>query len=138
MKRNTIIYVDDCLCYSDNIQTHLIHLELLLRNLRRANLTINLIKSQFFWQEIAYLGYRLTTSRVQATEDKVAAIRNFPIPKNQKQLKGFLGLTNFYNRFTDKYAETTQPLLMLLRKGKKFLWTPELDQCFQEVKKCIY
>ena len=118
------------LCYSDNIQTHLIHLELLLRNLRRANLTINLEKSQFSRQEIVYLGYRLTTSGVQATEDKVAAIRNFPIPKNQKQLKGFLGLTNFYNRFTDRYAETTQPLLILLQKGKKFLRTPELDQCF--------
>ena len=134
VKRNTIIYVDDCLCYSYNIKIHLVHLGFLLRNLRRANLTINLEKSQFFRQEIGYLGYRLTTNGVQATEDKVAAIRNFPIPRNQKQLKRFLGLTNFYNRFTDKYAETTQPLLDLLKKGKKFTWTPELDRCFQEVK----
>ena len=112
---------------------HLIHLNLLLSNLRRANLTINLEKSQFFRQEIAYLGYRITTEGVQATDEKVAAIRNFPVPKNQKQLKGFLGLTNFYNRFTAKYAETTQPLLDLLKKGKKFIWTPELDRCFNEV-----
>ena len=34
----------------------------------------------------------------------------FPTPRNQKQLKGFLGLTNFYNSFTDKYAETTRPV----------------------------
>ena len=134
VKENTIIYVDDCLCYSNDIKTHLVHLNLLLSNLRRANLTINLDKSQFFRQEIAYLGYRLTTEGVQATEEKVAAIRNFPVPRNQKQLKGFLGLTNFYNRFTAKYAETIQPLLDLLKKNKRFIWTSELDRCFKEVK----
>ena len=110
VKKNTIIYVDDCLCYSNDIKTHL---ELLLNNLRKANLTINLEKLQFLRQEIAYLGYRLTTNGIHATEEKIAAIRNFLIPRNQKQLKGFLGLTNFYNRFTDKYAQTTQPLLNL-------------------------
>ena len=79
-------------------------------------------------------GYRLTTQGIQATEDKISAIMKFPTPKNQKQLKGFLGLTNFYNRFTDKYAETTQPLLELLKKGRKFTWTPELNNCFHQVK----
>ena len=93
-----------------------------IRDRRRANLTINLEKSQFFRQEIAYLGYRLTTDGVQATEEKVAAIRNFPVPRNQKQLKGFLGLTNFYNRFTAKYAETIQPLLDLMKKKIKGLY----------------
>ena len=134
VKRNTIIYVDDCLCYSNSLETHLSHLELLLNNLRKTNLTINLEKSQFFRQEISYLGYRLTTQGIQATEDKISAIMKFPTPKNQKQLKGFLGLTNFYNRFMDKYAETTQPLLELLKKGCKFIWTPELNNCFQQVK----
>ena len=128
VKKNTIIYVDDCLCYSGDLETHLSHLDLLLTNLRRANLTINLDKSQFFRQEIAYLGYRLTTQGIQATDEKIDAIMKFPTPRNQKQLKGFLGLTNFYNRFTDKYAETTRPLLELLKKGHKFPWTPELNK----------
>ena len=43
----------------------------------------------------------------------------FPMPKNQKQLKGFLGVTNVYNRFTTKYAEATQPLHELLKKGRQ-------------------
>ena len=90
VKNNTIVYVDDCLCYSNNIKTHLLHLGSLLSNLRRANLTINLEKSQFFRQEISYLGYRLTTNGILATDEKIAAIRNFPTPQNQKQLKGFL------------------------------------------------
>ena len=108
------IYVDDCLCYSNDVQTHLAHLEALLNNLNKTNLTVNLNKSQFFRQEISYLGYQLTTRGIQATDEKIKAIMDFPKPKNQKQLKGFLGPTNFYNRFTSKYAETTQPLHCLL------------------------
>ena len=50
------------------------------------------------------------------------------------RLKGFLGLTNFYNRFTSKYAETTQLLHELLKKDRKFLWTAELEDCFVRVK----
>ena len=96
VKENTIIYIDDCLCYSTNVCTHLENIEALLENLLAANLTINLEKSQFFRKEIAYLGYQLTTNGIRASEEKVAAIRKFPTPKNQKQLKGFLGLTNFY------------------------------------------
>ena len=134
VKKNTIIYVNDCLCYSNNIQTHLNHLETLLNNLNKANITVNLTKSQFFRREISFLGYRLTTKGIQATDDKVKAIMDFPAPKNTKQLKGFLGLTNFYNRFTSKYAETTQPLHELLKGGRKFSWTREVNECFQRVK----
>lgn len=133
-KQCTIIYVDDCLCYSQSMEEHLQHIQLLLDNFKRANITINLEKSKFFRQEIQYLGYCLTTDGIKATPEKVSAILNFPTPKNQKQLKGFLGLTNFYNRFTSKYAEYTQPLLKLLQKGIKFKWTQEIDDQFNTVK----
>ena len=107
VKKNTIIYVDDVICFSQNEQEHVIHLKKLLENLKNANMTIILQKSQFFCKEIQYLGYCLTTSGIKATPDKVAAILNFPSPRNLKQLKGFLGLINFYNKFTNKYAEYT-------------------------------
>ena len=97
-------------------------------------MTINLEKSQFFRKEIQYLGYCLTTNGIKATPDKVAAILKFPTPRNPKQLKGFLGLTNFYNKFTDKYAEYTQPLLKLLQKGNKFQWNSVMAEQFQRVK----
>lgn len=110
------------------------HLELLFNNLQQANLTVNFKKSQFFRKEINYLGFRLSTQGISATEDKIAAIMNFPRPRNHKQLKAFLGLTNFYNRFSNKYAASTQPLLQLLRKGSKFKWTDALEEQFNRIK----
>ena len=135
VKKFTILYVDDCLCVSENIDEHLVHLRMLLDNLRRENVTVNLKKSKFFRDRINYLGYELTTKGISTSTEKIAAIMEFPRPKNPKQLKGFLGLTNFYNKFTSKYAEKTQPLLQLLKKGSKFKWTTELEINFNEVKK---
>ena len=109
------------------MEEHLRHLQLLFRDLKQANITVNFKKSQFFRKEINYLGYCLTTQGITADPDKVKAIQEFPRPKNQKQLKGFLGLTNFYSRFTNRYAEATQPLLDLLKKNSKFKWTQEID-----------
>lgn len=135
VKQFTIIYVDDCLIISKSVEEHLEHIKLLLENFKQANLTVNLKKSQFFRRSIDYLGYCLSVDGIQASPDKVAAIQRFPTPRNQKQLKGFLGLTNFYNRFTSKYAESTRPLLQLLKKGQRFTWTEEIDRCFNEVKR---
>ena len=132
LKRFKIIYVDDCLCVSRSIEEHLVHLRLLLEDLKKANLTVNLRKSKFFREKIEYLGYELLTRGISASSDKVAAILEFPKPKNPKQLQGFLGLTNFYNKFTSRYAEATQPLLQLLKKEVD--WTRELDEQFEEVK----
>ena len=134
VKKHTIIYVDDILCFSQNEEKHVVHLKNLLDNLSKANITVNLKKSQFFWKEIQYLGYCLTTNGIKPTTDKVSAILNFPTPRNPKQLKGFLGLTNFYNKFTSRYAEYTQPLLKLLQKGNKFNWDTTMSKQFQRVK----
>ena len=133
VKQHTIIYVDDILCFSQSEEEHMEHLNSLLDNLKKAN-TVNLKKSQFFRKEIPYLGYCLTTKGIKPTPDKVSAILNFPSPRNPKQLKGFLGLTNFYNKFTSTYAECTQPLLHLLKKGIKFKWDKTMEEQFQLVK----
>lgn len=134
VKKFTLIYVDDCLCLSSSIEEHIHHLSLLFHNLLEANITVNFDKSQLFRKEISYLGYRLSTEGISTDPEKSTAIINFPTPKNQKQLKGFLGLTNFYNRFTSKYAATTQPLLDLLKKDRKFKWTAEHEKHFNTVK----
>ena len=85
VKKHTVIYVDDILCFSQNEEEHIVHLKNLLDNLSKANITVNLKKSQFFRKEIQYLGYCLTTNGIKPTTDKVSPILNFPTPRNPKQ-----------------------------------------------------
>lgn len=60
-------------------------------------MTINIRKSEFSKDKIKFLGHCISVKGITTDPDKVSAIQQFPIPKNKKQLKSFLGLTNYYS-----------------------------------------
>jgi hypothetical protein len=60
----------------------------------------------------------------------VAALLKYSAPKNQKQLRQFLGTTNFHHRFIINYAENVAHLLPLLKKGVRWNWT-QMQQAFE-------
>ena len=43
---------------------------------------------------------------VSPAEGKIEAVRSFVQPKTKKQIRQFLGLTEYYRRFIEKYANT--------------------------------
>lgn len=57
---------------------------------------------------------------ISTDETKISAIQNFLCPKNHKELKGFLGLTNIYNKFANKYTATST----IIREGQKIPMNP--------------
>ena len=53
---------------------------------------------------------------------KVKAVSEYPVPTSVKELKQFLGLTNYYRKFIYNYAHTAEPLTKLLRGNKSNLF----------------
>ena len=129
-----ISFVDDTLITSESTQQHLEHLEEILTRLERNNLTLNLNKSHFFKKETKFLGFILTTDGIKPDPDKIQGIADFPAPRNVKQLRGFLGLINFYSKFSSKHAEETVPLLHLIKKGVPWKWDENTQCYFDRVK----
>ena len=74
-------------------------------------------------------------------EDKVQAIRDFPLPFTQRKLREFLGLVNFYHRFVPSCAQTLQPLHDLLKTAPKgtapLTWTEATTAAFQSIKDAL-
>jgi hypothetical protein len=57
--------------------------------------------------------------------DKMKAVQNYPVPKNVRDVRAFLGLASFYRRLVQHFAEMARPLTRLTRKTQEFYWVPE-------------
>lgn len=133
-----LTYVDDVVLFSKDQESHLAAIEQFLLVCKNNNIVLNLEKSFFFVTRIMFLGYVLDTKGVHLSQDKLALIDAIPPPRNLKQLRGVLGTTNYYSRFCPNYAMVIHPLLKLLKKGVKFLWTSEHQSALDELKAVFY
>jgi hypothetical protein len=65
----------------------------------------------------------------------VSAIQQIESPKNRHELRRFLGLTGFFRRFIQKYAQIAAPISELLKGTVSFSWEFKQEKAFQTLKK---
>ena len=116
------IFIDDLILFSDTIEEHASRLEHVLQRLDRANLQLQPTKCAFAQAEVQYLGYVVSRDGITASPDKLEAVQRYPVPKNAKDIRSFLGLASFYRRLVPKFAEIAKPLTELIRKDVQFKW----------------
>ena len=84
-----------------------------------------------------YLGYRIDAQGVHTTVEKVEAIRDAPVPQNTQELKSFLDILHFYDKFMPNLSSLLHPLNQLLRSGIPWEWSPACDQAFTSAKNLL-
>ena len=131
-------YIDDLLIITNgSLDDHLDKLKIVLGKLRNAGLKVNAKKSFFAREELEYLGYWITRKGIQPTTGKVKAITAIEPPKTKKQLRRFIRMVNYYRDMWGKRSETLAPLAALTSKTAKWVWEPEHQKAFEEMKKLI-
>ncbi|GMF37524.1 unnamed protein product [Phytophthora fragariaefolia] len=58
-------------------------------------------------------------------------------PKNQTEIRQWLGLANYLNKYTRDYAGLIQPMSSLLKKDVAWDWRPKHQDTFDAVKKSL-
>ena len=74
LRQLVLVFFDDILIYSSDVNTHMEHLEAVLVILQENHLVINLKKCNFIQPRIEYLGHIISSQGVQADLTKVESM----------------------------------------------------------------
>ena len=66
--------------------------------------------------QVTYLGHKVSKEGIQPLDDKVKVITNAPAPKNVLELKPYLGMIDYYQKFLPYLSSMLAPLNELSRK----------------------
>jgi hypothetical protein len=129
---------------------HLDKLEQVFIQLCDEGIKVNVAKSIFYTQETECLGYILTRGGIKPQPKKVEAISALNLPNNIKELRGFLGMFQYYRDMWAKSNEMLVPLTDLVgecretkaikkngTKQKPWSWESIHQQAFDNVKATI-
>ena len=135
-------YIDDLLIASPDQDTHCQHLKQVLARLSDYGVQINAAKSVFGVSTITFLGHTVSAAGIAPLSTKCESIQQFPKPSTQRQLKEFLGMVNYYNRFVPNCSLMLQPLYAMVKPAKrgqsvKLNWTPQADDAFAAAKQAL-
>ena len=80
------------------------------------------------------LGHHISSSRINVDPAKIQLIVNLSEPKNQKDVRIFLGYAGYYRRFIEHFSKIALPLFKLLSKDLNFHWDTNCQVSFQTLK----
>ena len=86
-------------------------------------------------RKIGFLGVVIEPNGIKMEKEKVNGVLSWPEPKNVKDVRKFLGLTNYYRRFIKDFAQVARPINMLMRKDVKWQWGVEQQKAFDKLKR---
>jgi hypothetical protein len=75
-----LVYVDDIIVFSKNLETHLSELDLILKTLEQSGVTVSLAKCYFGFPSIQALGHKISRLGLSTLQEKIEAIRMLPFP----------------------------------------------------------
>jgi len=107
------------------------HLRTVFELMRQRQIYAKRKKCYFMQRKVPYLGHFVSKDGIETDPKKIKDVSDWPEITNQKQLRGFLGLTGYYRRFIQGYADVARLLTDLLKKEIVFRWTNEHEAAKQ-------
>jgi len=117
-----VVYFDDILIYSKSLDEHVEHIQSVLVVLREQKLYANLDKCTFCTDKVVFLGFVFSRHGVKVDEEKIKTVREWMPPQNASQVRSFLGLAGFYQRFVKDFSTVAAPINELTKKEVPFKW----------------
>jgi len=135
MEKSVHVFVDDILIANETEEEHWRDLRAVFDLLRKANLKLKLQKCEFFKESIKYLGHVISTEGISPDREKVDKILNYPTPRNAREVRQFLGISNFYKRYVKNHSKIAGPLIeKTMTTDLPFTWGKQEQDSFDQLR----
>ena len=119
-------YVDDIIIGTTwagseelTLAQHNLDVRRVMAALEKHRLVADKKKCQFFVKEVEFCGHILGNGMRRPAPGKLMALEKWEEPKTVTALRGFLGFTNYYSTYVEKYAELAAPLMEKVKVNKQ-------------------
>ncbi|XP_019430482.1 PREDICTED: uncharacterized protein LOC109337862 [Lupinus angustifolius] len=126
-----VVFIDDILIYSKDQEEHVKHLRKVLQILKDNLLYAKLSKCKFWLESVNFLGHVISSEGIVVDPPKVGTVMEWNSPKSVMEIRSFLGLVGYYQKFIEGFSKLALPLTTLTRKDKAFVWTEKYEENFQ-------
>ena len=106
-----LCYLDDSALHSKDPWSHLRTFRKVLKAFSTAGMKISPEKAQLFRSSIKYLGHHISQDGISVPAEYTAVVRDWPLPRNLKELRIYLGKLSYYRRFIKDFARKVHPLV---------------------------
>ena len=129
------VCLDDITIFSADIEIHKHRVKQVLERLKTNGLQIKLKKCKFIKSTIRFLGHVISFGQVEKSQHLVEAIAMAELPRTMRQLRGFMGLANYYRKFIKNFAKIAAPLNKHLNTTyKNVLLSEDAKEDFEKLK----
>ncbi|GJV90959.1 putative reverse transcriptase domain-containing protein [Tanacetum coccineum] len=118
-----IVFIDDILIYSKNKQEHEEHLKLILELLKKEELYAKFSKCEFWIPKVQFPGHVIDNKGIHVDPAKIESIKDWASPKTSMEIRQFLGLVGYYQRFIELLRQKlcSVPILALPEGVENFI-----------------
>ena len=145
------VYIDDIIIGSSGateeelLANHDRDVRAVLDRLRKEELVASVSKTDFFVRSVEFCGHVLENGTRRPAPGKIVALERWDKPDSVRELRGFLGLANYYSGYVQNYASIATPLIEMLKNlpkhknGKKIglTWNASANEAFLKLKRAI-
>jgi len=109
---------------------------MLFKRLTEAGLTARPTKCKLGYQDLEFLGHQITSGIIQPEERNIEKLKNATRPTTKKNIRSFLGMCGYYQKFIQNFNKIAAPLTELTKNSspEHVPWSAEAEEAFQTLK----
>ena len=134
MHKEVEVYVDDMIVKSTTRGEHITNLRKFFERIKKYKLRLNPNKGTFGVIARKLLGHMVSSRGIEIDPIKIKAILEMPLPKMEKEIRGFIGRLQCINSFIARLTIACEPIFKLLKKGEPKEWSEDCQKAFKAIK----